>query len=360
MSIEDRIDANLAGMAGALTKGLSMAVTAAGAALAGAARLVLGWGRPVLEEPVRQSAVVVFEHTSRWDFLVLLLGMPTLDADVYTLVKPQLFEGLLGAFLGPILFALGCLPGPRLEDRGTGSVKAIAEGLKRIAESAERPVLFCMSPKGTVQAAEWRSGYRRIAEALQWPVRPAAVCFQSKSIRLGAPIAAESSEVEDALKSSLATAVPYRPERSLLFKGRHDVFELLAPWDLTTVSLLALVPPLHMAYRDGPYLLPVQALATAALCVAFEYHRSKERLWHTLDAVLAKSTIAVAVVRAVALHGPFWTARNCGPTGALAVALYYAGVPRTSDGGPRGPYVVWHSLFHVAAGLLAAALLQPQ
>lgn len=291
----------------------------------------------------------MFEHTSRWDFLALLLSWP--NANVITLVKPQLFDNPVLAW---ILARLNCVPAPRLEDRGTHGVARLVEKIQSLKHST-KPTLFCLSPKGTVMPAEWRSGYQHIAQKLGWPVRCASICFETRFIYVGPTHDANASDLEAILKYELAVGVPYRPQRSLLFSWRaYDTFEVLAPWDFTTVTLLAFLPALLIA---GPV---VQLVSASALYVSFVYHRNKESRLQVLDSVLAKLSVSIALIYAwqmsaswMALWDRLW------PFGPLAAALYYAGTPRKVRG-LRGPYIVWHSLFHLAAGALAWNLLAPE
>jgi hypothetical protein len=363
MDLDGRLDAAVGSFFSGLGATLGYLCGAGGSLLAAGARAILGWSAPSGGTHPTQDSVVIFEHTSRWDFFVMLLGAPALEADVYTLVKPQLFEGLLGCLLGPLLLAIGCLPAPRLEDRGSGATATLVDALKRIAQASSRPIWFCMSPKGTVQPAEWRSGYQRIAEALGWPVRAAAICYETRTVTVGPPREALGPNIEDlkalkdALHGDLSNAVPYRPSRSLVFSGRpYDAFELLAPWDLPVASLLGLVPAaLSFTWTSGPD-MALQALAIGSLAVAFRYHRSNERRWHSLDAFMAKATLLLTAVQRASAIG-LVRVLDLWPTGLAAALLYYAGTPRASQGQPRGAYVIWHSLFHVAAGQLALQLV---
>jgi hypothetical protein len=98
----------------------------------------------------------------------------------------------------------------------------------------------------------------------------------------------------------------------------------------------------------------LQALAVTTLIIAFVYHRSKEAIFHSLDAFLAKALLALVTTQSVILAGPLilcvW------PTALAAAVTYHAGTPRKA-GAVRGPYIVWHSLFHVCAGHLALQLV---
>lgn len=336
-------------------------------ALATAARIVTGWAPPLDSDGDRCSSVVVFEHTSRWDFLVMCLMAPALDATVYTLVKPQLFEGLVGFLLGPFLTAVGCLPAPRLEDRGSGSVSRLVSTMKSLEEH-RGPVWLCLSPKGTTQVAPWRSGYKQIAAALNWPVRAARICFQDRSLKISQAFAADHVGLEQLLQAYLARGVAYRPDRAPAGAQPVDPFELLAPIDWTVASLLAFVPSMFQ-YGTGLVSSALLTLHALALSVAFVYHGARETILHSADALCAKSLVSLVSVRAILNDAS--AVLQLWQLAGLTGLLYLSGTPRHALGPARyglasefagwtarGAYVVWHSLFHICGGALAYQLVR--
>lgn len=127
-----------------------------------------GWepmSKPIVTKMRRIGrAVFIFPHTSNWDFVMASLyaiAEPKVYKDIYAVVKPQLFENRLG----PFLKSAGLIPATRREDSNAGFVPNVI----KILENKKRFHLL-ISPRGSRDGKEWRSGYYWIAKQMKVPI----------------------------------------------------------------------------------------------------------------------------------------------------------------------------------------------
>src|SRR5690606_27362539 len=98
---------------------------------------LLGWSLPgnyMLRKMERiDKAIVIYAHTSNWDFIICLcyrIIYPVAFRNLYSVVKPQLMEGNL-----KYLFeSLNAISASRYEDKGTGFVGKTVARFKDLSQ----------------------------------------------------------------------------------------------------------------------------------------------------------------------------------------------------------------------------------
>jgi len=136
-----------------------------GSALARAALRLFGWRVAFTGLPARQGVVIVYPHTSNWDFVVGVLAKWSVGIPVAFWGKDRLFR--LPVF-GWWLRRLGGIP----VDRGVarGIVEPMARQLLD-AVAADRFLWLALSPEGTRRrTAAWRSGFYHVAVKANVPL----------------------------------------------------------------------------------------------------------------------------------------------------------------------------------------------
>jgi 1-acyl-sn-glycerol-3-phosphate acyltransferase len=124
-----------------------------------------GWRLECDGLPGPQGVVLVYPHTSNWDFPLLVLVKWALGVPVTFWAKASLFEvPLLGAWLR----RLGGRP--VLRHTPQGEVGQMIQDM-RDAVAQGRFMWLALSPEGTRARTEgWRSGFHRVAHAAGVPV----------------------------------------------------------------------------------------------------------------------------------------------------------------------------------------------
>lgn len=119
--------------------------------------------------------VIAAPHTSNWDGIIALPAILALDIRISAMAKHSLFRFPLG----PLLRWFGLIPIAR--HAAGGAVEAA------IAQFADTPALWLgIAPEGTRHgAAQWKTGFHRIARSAGVPIVPVAWDYRSKSIILG-------------------------------------------------------------------------------------------------------------------------------------------------------------------------------
>jgi hypothetical protein len=294
----------------------------------------LGWS--VLDTCPKENCVILYNHTSYWDGLILFLYHR--EANFIALAKPQLFNG----WTRRILYNFGVIPTARLEDRGSNTVATILEIVQLVKEIPGRPKMIVMSPKGTIYKKEWRSGYKYLADGLNWPIKVALIDYHARKITVMSP-----NQDEDELKKTLGYAVPKNPENSEIpIHISYDAFELICFCDIVTISNLAMLPAVW-ALRPHPFMF---LLSAATFIVSWAYHASKETKFRQCDSVLSVTLITTACIY-------FFKKLNSNIFGCLLVSyfFYLSGTARTE--GPRRTYIIWHTLFHLSISYTAYKLV---
>jgi len=137
--------------------------------------LLRGW-RFLGERPAGPKAIVVAApHTSNWDFLVFLAVARHFKINIGFLGKASLFKGPLGV----LMRRWGGVPVDR--SRANALVASVEDHYR-----AEDEALLVITPEGTRGKAKvWKSGFWRIADALDVPVVMGFVDRASKTTGFG-------------------------------------------------------------------------------------------------------------------------------------------------------------------------------
>lgn len=148
---------------------------------------LLGWRLLDLPERPRRAVVIVYPHTSNWDFVVGVLARSALGLDARWIGKEALFRGPMG----PLMRWLGGIPVNRKQPAGFADRMA-AEFAKQDA------LLLAITPEGTrSQTPGWKSGFYRIARAAGVPVVIAAIDYAGRRVGLLATMELTGDEEAD-------------------------------------------------------------------------------------------------------------------------------------------------------------------
>lgn len=149
-----------------------------GSALARAMLGLAGW-RVVFDGlPARQGVLIVYPHTSNWDFVVGMFAKWDMGIPLAFWGKDNLFRLPL---FGRWLRWIGGVPVDRHSPRG-----AVADMVTRLAEARrdDRFLWLALSPEGTRSYRDtWRSGFYQVA--LQAEVPLALAFFDYAERRVG-------------------------------------------------------------------------------------------------------------------------------------------------------------------------------
>jgi 1-acyl-sn-glycerol-3-phosphate acyltransferase len=152
-------------------------VTLAGSALARRVLGLLGWRLLFDGLPARQGVIVVYPHTSNWDFPVVLLAKWAVGLQAAFWGKDTLFRWPL---FGRWLRWLGGHPVVR--DKPQGAVGQMIDSMREARERGEF-MWLALAPEGTrSRAAGWRSGFYRVAAEAGVPVALVVLDYATKRV----------------------------------------------------------------------------------------------------------------------------------------------------------------------------------
>jgi hypothetical protein len=141
---------------------------------AGLMRLA-GWRLVYVPPPRAKSVIIVYPHTSNWDFPIGMLARSAAGIRCHFAAKDTLFRGLFGRWLARV----GGIPVNRREP--TGFVGQLAREFER---RDEFHVVF--TPEGTRARTEhWKSGFYRLALAAKVPLGLAFIDYGHREAGIG-------------------------------------------------------------------------------------------------------------------------------------------------------------------------------
>jgi hypothetical protein len=133
-----------------------------------------GWRVRFKPLPGPHGVVVVYPHTSNWDFLVGLLAKWAIGQPFRWLGKESLFRGGLGL----LMRAWGGMPVER--SASTGATQRLAETM-----NAANWCWIALAPEGTRSyRPHWRSGFYHLALTARVPLLVASIDYPAKEVRL--------------------------------------------------------------------------------------------------------------------------------------------------------------------------------
>ncbi len=163
-----------------------------GSALARCILGLFGWKLRFHGLPGLQGVIVVYPHTSNWDFPVGLLAKWGMGIEAKFWGKHTLFRiPVFGAWLR----WLGGVPIDRSASRGVVEQMVDLFGQKREAGSY---FWLALTPEGTRSwRPAWRSGFYRVAIGAQVPLMVAALDYGRKEVRVVDVLHMTGQEAED-------------------------------------------------------------------------------------------------------------------------------------------------------------------
>ena len=118
----------------------------------------IGWRVQFDGLPTQQGVLVIYPHTSNWDFVILVIAKWAVGVSVSFWAKDKLFRV---PFFAPWLRWLGGIPVNRTSPRGT-----VGQAVDRFAQAHSQGCYFwlALSPEGTRKRIPgWRSGFYQTA-----------------------------------------------------------------------------------------------------------------------------------------------------------------------------------------------------
>ena len=134
-----------------------------------------GWTVDVAWPPGPRCVIIVYPHTSNWDFVVGYLAKLATGLPVHWIGKDTLFRWPVAS----LLRRMGGIPVNRRER--TGIIERLAGELRR-----RRRMWLAIAPEGTrARSDHWKSGFYHLALAAGVPVGLAFIDYSSKVVGLG-------------------------------------------------------------------------------------------------------------------------------------------------------------------------------
>lgn len=142
------------------------------AKLAAATLRIFGWRVVSAPATARKAVVVIFPHTSNWDFLLGVLARSVLRLPMYWIGKDSLFRFPMRT----IMLALGGTPVDRSKPHG------LVDQLREVLDRHDFYYVV-ITPEGTRKRTDhWKSGFYHLALGLNVPVGLAFMDYNRREV----------------------------------------------------------------------------------------------------------------------------------------------------------------------------------
>jgi 1-acyl-sn-glycerol-3-phosphate acyltransferase len=182
--------------------------------LAAALLRLLGWRLEITWPTVPRCIVIVYPHTSNWDFLVGYLAKVAAGAPAHWIGKDTIFRWPVAG----LLRRMGGIPVNRREP--TGLIRRLVE------EFEQRPFLWlAIAPEGTRARTEHlKSGFYRLARAAGVPVGLAVLDWRTRVLSLRTYLWFSGDEAADLerIREAYAGAEGRHPDQASPIRFRPD------------------------------------------------------------------------------------------------------------------------------------------
>lgn len=146
-----------------------------------------GWRVAITPPPAPRCVIIVYPHTSNWDFVIGYLAKVAAGLPVQWIGKDTLFRWPVAG----LLRHMGGVPVDRR--RPTGLIGQLAGELER----SDR-MWLALAPEGTrARTDHWKSGFYRLALAAKVPVGLAFIDYRTRVVGLDTYLAMSGDEEAD-------------------------------------------------------------------------------------------------------------------------------------------------------------------
>ena len=197
----------------------------------------------LLDNPDNDKMVLLFPHTSAWDTVITLFYI-LWDKNVNRFRKRFKFivwdESYRMPLYNNVYKYLGAIPVPHSSKRESGMTEKIFEELDK-----HEKFILLISPKGSCEKIEWRSGWYHIAKRYDASILVAGPDYEKHIMDIsGEPekINGRSyEEMEDVIKPKFSEIVPLWPEREIVPIKDHSTSTLFDRAGFIAVVLIVII-----------------------------------------------------------------------------------------------------------------------
>jgi 1-acyl-sn-glycerol-3-phosphate acyltransferase len=135
---------------------------------------LFGWRVISVPPPVQKGVVIVYPHTSNWDFVMGVLARAVLQLRMHWVGKHTLFKWPFES----VMRFLGGVPVNRAQTHG------FVEQMQKEFDRFDQ-LFITITPEGTRSRAQhWKSGFYHIAHGLKMPVGVACIDYAKREVNL--------------------------------------------------------------------------------------------------------------------------------------------------------------------------------
>ena len=294
--------------------------------------------------------VFIYSHSSYYDFFIMLLYF-----GLYFDLLPKryiLMNSKFYSLLRPISGLLGLIEASPIEEKNNGRTNTICQFL-----ASKEKFIFFISPKGTTNNAEWRSGYFWIAHQLKALICVGGIDYNRKVIVVRNFYKSDNSNqrlaLQNLLKNDMSCIMPLHPEKELSCGTAFNKYDL-SVIDPLVVSNVCGLYGIYRLLSVNIYLALIGILVFISSTL---YHRSYEEhhVWRILDRYFSYCWLFLYILwlinyRLSQLNITFFI------LSIITTFCYYQGIGREKRLARSDQYYFYHTMFHI---MIAITLIYP-
>jgi 1-acyl-sn-glycerol-3-phosphate acyltransferase len=304
--------------------------------------LLLGWQSPTTQQikflTQPQKSIMIYPHTSYFDFLIMLLYKIGYNFDNFNVVVN---EGIYNKYRN-IMDKIGCFPATAKEKNNGGFVERT---ISRFKNSDSYNILI--SPEGALRKVAWRSGYYHLAVGLNVPIHTVGVDYSThKIVTIENTKFIESLEVvQSLLRIQFETIIPLYPECSDV-PIRHSTL----PTVLDYCTFTSMVFPVYGIIQTFWIDKLCCGLLILAYGFSFLYHQSHETKYRKIEPTIVIISM-IYLMYSLISQNRFIVDIYSISLLALSFVLYFVAAGRHCCRIRSKKYIIYHSLFHIVTSV---------
>lgn len=304
--------------------------------------LIFGWN--FLDQKIINAvncnidkSVMIYPHTSYWDFVVVLIYKYAYDLpNLYIVVN----EGLYKKYTY-ILSKLNCIPATAKEKNNGGFVENTVNYFKD-----KQKYHILISPEGTLKKMEWRSGYYYLAKQLNIDITIIGFDYSEHTIKMRhLKNNLNYTETQNILQDKFKSITPLYPECSYV---EIDKYIYTTVFDYCTITTLLF--PIYNIYLL--YYINIYCCFSSLLMYIFSflYHHSHESKYYIIEPIMCALNLFFIVYTLCTYYNiHFDLILNF--LILCTIVTYYLGMGRHKCKNRCFMYIFFHSIFHIIASI---------
>ena len=319
--------------------------------------ILLGWKLPShnfinFMSKISQKCVIIYAHTSYWDFFFLLLYRLTTQHlnNLYPIVNKTVYNRY-----NILMKNINAIPATLKQESNGGFINHTIDTFK-----SKSNYKILISPEGTLKSVPWRSGYYVLARELQIPIIIVSFDYFYHTLHYSGPYYTDCNtdfqtdykKIENILQLEFSKTIPLHPSGSFVQINQLH----LHPTVIDYLTFTTIIFPGICLYLTYVYNLYLGLIMTVGYIYSFLYHYSSECTHTCIEPITVIIGILSWFIVLIYNNHLYLNYINTFFI-FLTLYFYYKGFGRKNAIDRTHNYILYHSLFHISFSIFSSLIL---